>query len=66
MQTYRWSPLVAAALLELNPAYLEQRIAAADEAIRDRLADSDSLELDEQLRLRDAQNVIGDLKRTIH
>jgi hypothetical protein len=66
METYPWSPIVVAALLELDPALLQIRIAEAERAITERLSSNEELDFDERLRLRDARDVLGDLKKGTH
>ncbi len=66
MNQYTWASPLAAALHEINVQNLPKRIAAAERAISDRLASRERLDSEERMRIQDAQNALGDLRREIH
>jgi hypothetical protein len=60
---YIWAPQVAAALLEINASNLAKRIATAERALSERLANHEAPDWEERLKIRDAQNALRELTK---
>jgi hypothetical protein len=61
-----WRELYEAALLELDPNKVQDRVKAAEQAIRSRALLDGDIDSDERIALEDALNALNVLKRGWH